>query len=218
MFHVKHDVPESYIEAKRQCSLLGVDLQQESYERLIVFVGLLEKTSKRSNLIGPSEMQRVWSRHILESIAFVPFLDRCSSVIDIGTGAGFPGMVLSICNFDVVMVEPRGKRIAFLETAARLCGVTCNIIKGRIEEVGPFPAHSVFTSRAVKKPEEMVKLISPSALNGFTLITRVSTVNTSYSNATVSKELPIPPVDRSGFILQYRHQCSSTTNSGEGDS
>ena len=202
---MKHNFPVCFTEAENQCLLLGVNLSEGSFEKLIRFLSLLERSSHKTNLVGPGELDRLWTRHVLESLAFVPFLDMKRQVIDVGTGAGFPGMVLSLCGYNVTMIESRRKRCAFLETVARRCGVGSRIVNSRVEETGPFPADSVFTSRAVKKPVEMVKLISPAAPEGFTLVTRVSSPGETCSNTIISEELPIPPLDRKGFILQYRH-------------
>ncbi len=203
---MKHDLPLSFSEACGQCSLLGVRLSEESYLKIGKFLDLLEGSAEKANLVGPLEIERLWIRHVLESIAFMPFLDGLD-VFDVGTGAGFPGMVLSLCGHNVTMIESRRKRCAFLETAARHCGVSCRILNSRVEDAGPFPSGSQFTSRAVKRPSEMVELILPSAPEGFSLITRVSEKTETCSNAIISEELPIPPLDRTGFILQYRHPC-----------
>lgn len=203
---MKHDLPASFSEARDHCSLLGVNLKEESYLKIGKFLDLLEKSSSKTNLVGPQEVERLWTRHVLESVAFIPFLhDRV--VYDVGTGAGFPGMVLAMCGFNVTMIESRRKRCAFLETVARTCGVSCRVLNSRVEEAGPFPGGSLFTSRAVKEPSEMVKMIAPAVPGEFTLVTRVSESEGTCSDTQISTELPVPPLDRRGFILQYRHPC-----------
>lgn len=203
---MKHDLPASFCEAREQCLLLGVDLAEKSYLNIRRFLDLLERSAVKTNLVGPAEIDRLWTRHVLESVAFIPFLHD-ETVIDVGTGAGFPGMVLSLCGYNVIMIESRRKRCAFLETVARSCGVSCRILNSRVEDAGPFCRESLFTSRAVKGPSEMVKLILPAAPEGFSLITRVSVQRETCSNTIISDELPIPPLDRKGYILQYRHPC-----------
>lgn len=201
---MKHEPGMSFHDAHAQCSLLGVDISEDSFLRITKFMNLLEQSTKKVNLVGPAEIQRLWTRHVLESIAFIPFLHE-NTVIDVGTGAGFPGMILSLCGYDVTMIESRRKRCAFLETVARSCETSCRIWNCRVEDAGPFPEGSVFTSRAVKTPPEMVKLILPSSPEGFSLVTRISTREETCSNTIISEELPIPPLDRKGFIMQYRH-------------
>ncbi len=204
---MKHSLPESYSQARRDCILLGSDLSEESYLKIGMFLDLLAVSAVKTNLVGPAEIDRLWTRHVLESIAYIPFLTG-DTVIDIGTGAGFPGMILSLCGYDVIMVESRRKRCAFLETAARKCGVSCRVMNSRIQDAGPFPGNSLFTSRAVKGHKEMVKLITPAAPAGFSLVTRVPSQGETCSNTAISEELPMPPLDRKGFILQYRHPCT----------
>jgi 16S rRNA (guanine(527)-N(7))-methyltransferase RsmG len=188
--------------------MLGVGITEDSYRKIEVFLDLLSRAAVKTNLVGPAEISRLWTRHVLESLAFIPFL-QSKKVIDIGTGAGFPGMILAICGFDMTMVESRRKRCAFLETAARTCGVSCRIVNSRIEKLNPFPEQSTFTSRAVKGPEKMVELIKPAATGEFSLVTRVPSKIETCSNAVISEKLPVPPLDRSGFILQYRHPCKN---------
>lgn len=208
---MKHDLPQSFSEAHGQCTLLGACLSEESYLKIGQFLDLLVRSVGKTNLVGPMETGRLWTRHVLESVAFIPFLNGLD-VLDIGTGAGFPGIVLSLCGYNVTMIESRRKRCAFLETALRNCGVSSRILNSRIEDSGPFPQGSQFTSRAVKGPSKMVEMIIPSVSGGFTLITRVSTKTETCSNTVISEELPVPPLDRKGFILQYRHPCIPEIN------
>jgi len=203
---VKHDFPGCFRDASNQCSMLGVSITEDHYRKIGIFLDLLGEAAGRINLVGPAEINRLWTRHVLESLAFIPFLPA-ETITDIGTGAGFPGMILAICGFEVTMVESRRKRCAFLETAARSCGVACRIINSRIEDLGFFPEHSTFTSRAVKGPEKMLELIKPAATGEFTLVTRISEITETCSNAAISEILPAPPLDRGGFILQYRYPC-----------
>lgn len=201
---MKHNSEVSYSDATGWSAALGYSLSKEQFSKIEMFLELLVRSAAKQNLIGPSEYSRLWPRHILESIAFIKNING-KRVVDIGTGAGFPGFVLAICGFDVVMVESRRKRCAFLETAARLCGVACEVRNSRIEETLPFPEGTVFTSRAVKKPIEMLKLIEPVVLGSFTLVTRVSEPLPASEMVFLSEPLPTPPLDRTGYILQYRH-------------
>ena len=200
---MKHDLPP-FLVAEKHCSLLGYKLTIEVYDKIEQFLDLLVISARKTNLVGPGEIERLWTRHVLESIAFIPFLES-RNVIDIGTGAGFPGFILAICGFSVTVVESRRKRCGFLETAARMCGVVCDIKNCRFEDLEPFPAGSQFTSRAVKGPEEMIRLIHSATPDGFNMLTRVSDVSAYSSDNAIYNKLPVPPLDREGFILQYRH-------------
>lgn len=182
------------------CEQLGVSPPGGFYPRALAFLDLLDSCSARMNLIGPGEEGRLWERHLLESIAFGPFIPS-DRLVDIGTGAGFPGFVLAMLGFRVTMVEPRRKRCAFLETALRECDVHAVVVNGRLEEAGPFPCGTVFTSRGVKRPCEMVRMAGAVSSGDFVLLTRVS----HPADIGVSTPLPSPPLDRGGFILQYSH-------------
>lgn len=182
------------------CGSLGVDPPSGFYARAQAFLGLLSLCSKRMNLIGPGEEDRLWERHLLESVAFGPFIPG-DDIVDIGTGAGFPGFVLALLGFSVTMVEPRRKRCAFLEMASRECAVGARIVNARLEDAGPFPGKTVFTSRGVKRPGDMVRMAGSVSEGDFVLLTRVS----HPADIGVSTPLPSPPLDREGFILQYSH-------------
>jgi len=197
-------MPGSFSEAESQCLSLGVHISEDFFSKSGKFLDLLSDCSRRMNLFGPGEKRRLWKRHVLESVAFAPFLNR-GPVVDVGSGAGFPGMILAFLGFDMILVEPRHKRAAFLETAARECAVQCSVLWGRIEDSGPFPPGTQFTARAVKEPAQMIRLISSVSGPGFTLVTRISDKTVYDGASTGITELPIPPLDREGIILQYSH-------------
>ena len=102
--------------AAHDIAALGATADRGVIERLEEFTGLLEKGvgGRFGNLLGPLEMRRLWSRHILESVAYIPLLARDTPVVDIGSGAGFPGVVLSLFGFQTTLVESRRKRFLFL--------------------------------------------------------------------------------------------------------
>jgi 16S rRNA (guanine(527)-N(7))-methyltransferase RsmG len=205
MFHVKQvDVPV-YSKAREECRVLGSSISEETYGRIVLFLEFLADCSKRINLTGPAEFPRLWRRHVLESVAYAGLLNRRAPVVDVGTGAGFPGLILSLLGFSVVMVEPRRKRCAFLETALRECGAEASVVCGRLEETGPYPSGTQFTARAVKSPEEMEVILRKSAQADFTLFIRVSHPVPSLGGSVRLHRLPSPPLDREGFILQYSH-------------
>ncbi len=206
MFHVKHhDLPgrESVQEA---CCSLGVVPPEDFHGKLLTFLDLLSDCSGRINLVGPGERGRLWGRHVLESVCYGAHLQK-GNVVDVGTGAGFPGFILALLGYSVTMVEPREKRCGFLETAARECGIRAEILCRRIENAGPFPPGTQFTSRAVKKPEEMLTLLEGSASGEFSLLIRVSDSGMAVQGSRRLFRLPVPPLDREGFLLQYSHSC-----------
>lgn len=89
-------------------------------------------------LIGPRESVRLWSRHVLNSGVVGALLDRGSSLVDVGSGAGLPGIPLAIARPDcrVVLVEPLERRTSFLQEMVDGLGLAnCRVVRGRAEQV-----------------------------------------------------------------------------------
>ena len=128
-------------------ALTGVS--RETLARLRAYAGLLESWSARINLVASSTLADPWRRHFLDSAQLLPLIPPCaSSLIDLGSGAGFPGLVLAIMGArGVELVESDTRKCAFLREAARVAAASVTIRNARIETV---PAHpvAVATSRA----------------------------------------------------------------------
>lgn len=102
------------------------------------YLDLLTAWNKRIDLVAPAERQVWYVRHLLDSYALARLLPPEGDLIDIGSGAGFPGMVIAITHRDmgVYLSEPRGKRAAFLRTVVRELKLTnVTILNKRIEEL-----------------------------------------------------------------------------------
>lgn len=121
-------------------------------------------------LIGPREPERLWTRHILNSVAVRSLIDLSASVVDIGSGAGLPGIPLAIARPDlrVVLVEPLERRVTFLlEVVADLGLSTCWVVRGRAEDiVGQCGNADVVTSRAVAPLHRLAAWSAPLARDG----------------------------------------------------
>jgi 16S rRNA (guanine527-N7)-methyltransferase len=102
-------------------------------------------------LLGPREVPRLWTRHILNCAAVAPLLSPSAEVVDVGSGAGLPGLVLAIAREDVTftLVEPLLRRVVWLEEVAGDLGLTnVSVVRARAEELGRGWA-DVATARAV---------------------------------------------------------------------
>ncbi len=121
-------------------------------------------------LIGPREPERLWTRHILNSAAVGSLIDGGASVVDIGSGAGLPGIPLAIARPDlrVVLVEPLERRVIFLlEVVADLGLSSCRVVRGRAEDVvGQCGNADVVTSRAVAPLHRLAAWSAPLAHDG----------------------------------------------------
>ena len=120
----------------------------ETTDRLAAYLALLEKWQQRINLVGSGSMQDPWRRHILDSAQLLPLLPSGSpSVADLGTGAGFPGVVLAIMgDARVHLVESNARKCAFLSEVLRITETKATIHHKRIEDLASL-AVDVVTAR-----------------------------------------------------------------------
>ena len=121
--------------------------------RLERYTALLATWQAKINLVSTASLQDIWRRHILDAAqlaALIPGSHR--RLVDIGSGAGLPGLILAILGFeDVMLIESDGRKCAFLKEAARVTGTAVKIHHGRAETAPrDFPA-AVITARALAK-------------------------------------------------------------------
>ena len=113
------------------------DVSRETRERLEIYEDLLRRRQQRTNLVSAASLPALWTRHFLDSAQLAPLLadDEVSHTVDVGSGAGFPGMVLAILDAGrrVSLVEANGKRCAFLREVADATGTQVSVIEGRFE-------------------------------------------------------------------------------------
>ena len=113
------------------------DVSRETRERLEIYEALLRRRQRRTNLVSAASLPALWTRHFLDSAQLAPLLadDAAGHTVDVGSGAGFPGMVLAILDGGrrVSLVEANGKRCAFLREVADATGTQVSIVEGRLE-------------------------------------------------------------------------------------
>ena len=139
-----------------------IPVSRETLARLEAYAELLTRWSARINLIGRDTIADLWRRHILDSAqlrAFVP--DRARNMIDLGSGAGLPGLVLAILGAPgVELVEADSRKCAFLREAARITEAPVTLRPCRIETVSPHPVDFV-TARACAPLDRLLGLAEP---------------------------------------------------------
>ena len=112
---------------------------------------LLTSEASRQNLIARSTLHRIWERHIVDSIQLLDHAPM-GSWIDVGTGAGFPGLVVAIAgDRPVTLVEPRARRVAFLRDVVTSLGLTkrVDICASNAQAIRPAHPYAVISARAV---------------------------------------------------------------------
>jgi 16S rRNA (guanine527-N7)-methyltransferase len=140
--------------------ILGFD--DPTRERLEAYVALLAKWQARINLVAPATLPEMWRRHVLDSGQLLAHMkDRSGPVLDLGSGAGFPGLVLAIMGRDdVVLVEADSRKAAFLREAARITGAKVTVEACRIEALRPIRA-GIVTARALASLSDLLHYARP---------------------------------------------------------
>ena len=133
----------------------------EAITRLSEFAIALREENSKQNLIAKASEVHIWQRHIADSLQLLEFVPRGTDAwMDLGTGAGFPGLALALARPDrsVVLVESRRKRIEWLQAmVARFSLSKCRVEGARLENVGGF-ACGVITARAFAPLEKLLRL------------------------------------------------------------
>lgn len=128
-----------------------LDVPRETIERLEAFEALLREENQRQNLVSKGSLEALWERHILDSAQLVRFAPEAAQTwLDLGTGAGFPGLMVPLFHpASVVLVESRKLRVDFLRTAASLLGIAekVEILCARLETIAARP-FDVISARA----------------------------------------------------------------------
>ena len=152
---MKNAAPDNILS---QLSDLGVS--HETVGRLELYHEILVKWQSTINLISNQTLHHIWSRHILDSIQLLPHLENNSgAILDIGSGAGFPGMALAISGVkNIHLIESDTKKITFLKEVARITNTEVAIHNTRIEMFHVNQKAGVILSRAVTSLDEILSL------------------------------------------------------------
>ncbi|MCV7404699.1 16S rRNA (guanine(527)-N(7))-methyltransferase RsmG [Mycobacterium marseillense] len=173
MFHVKHGGPaeaageppgpdpDPGAPPETAAAVFGERLEiAQRYARLLAGAGV------ERGLLGPREVGRIWERHILNSAAVAELLGADDRIIDIGSGAGLPGIPLAIArpDLEVVLLEPLLRRSEFLTEVVNELGLAVEVVRGRAEEPalhGRFGKRDAAVSRAVAALDKLTKWSMP---------------------------------------------------------
>lgn len=145
-------------------SLTGVS--RETLERLRVYLRLLEKWQGTINLVSTGSLEDPWRRHMLDSAQLARYIPPRGAggapvIVDIGSGGGFPGLVLAIMGAGVVhLVESNRRKCAFLATVARETNTEVTIQPLRVESLTPFAA-DIVTARSLAPLDQLLAFAEP---------------------------------------------------------
>jgi 16S rRNA (guanine527-N7)-methyltransferase len=134
--------------------LEDLNVSRETLKRLETFEQVILKWNPKINLVSKSSLQQLWTRHIADSVQVFRCTDTPDHWVDIGSGGGFPGLIIAILaaeeapDMKITLIESDQRKSAFLRTAARECGARVSVISKRIEQAEPQHA-DVLSARAL---------------------------------------------------------------------
>ena len=143
------------------------------WDQLLSYAGMIEEEGELRGLVGPRELQRLWTRHILNSTAILPFIPTGVDVVDVGSGAGFPGIVAAIVRKDLrfLLVDSMERRVQWLnDVVATLSIPNVEVIHARSEDLINAVRADVVTARAVAVLKNLIPLTMPLLKGGGSLV------------------------------------------------
>ncbi len=141
------------------CTELGIELDSEQKEKIIIHLETLAKWNKTLNLTAITDMEQMIIQHALDSLAVYPFI-KPGRLLDIGTGGGFPGLPLAILypELEVTLLDTRGRRVEFLRNVCLKLGLrNVSLVNSRVEDYRPTQKFDTLTTRAFSSMSDMLK-------------------------------------------------------------
>jgi len=193
-------------DAEAFAAVTGVS--RETLDRLARYESLLRKWQPKINLVGPATLAEAWKRHFLDSAQLRSLAaDDARVLVDLGSGGGFPGLVLAILGVpEVHLVESDARKCAFLREVARETGAVVTVHNRRIEAIEGLVA-DVVTARALAPLSELVRQAYPFiGERGSALFPKGQNVDQELTEATRSWNMVVERIpslsDKSGTVLK----------------
>lgn len=141
---------------------LGLPVSRETFLKLQIYEALLLKWQKRLNLVSVSSLDHLWERHFLDSLQLLRIIPReTKTVCDLGSGAGFPGLILAMAtNLSVTLIESDRRKCSFLQTVSRETQTAVTVLNQRIETV-PAESFDLITARALAPLSQLLAWATP---------------------------------------------------------
>ena len=147
-------------------------VSRETITSLKKYEDLLVKANKSLNLVGNSTINQIWIRHFLDSVQVIDFIDKNDkNLVDLGSGAGLPGLVLAIAakdrklTFKVKLIEKSPKKVKFLKDTVRVLNLNVEVLQQNILDGKAKFFEDVFVARAFKPLKTILQLIHNKANN-----------------------------------------------------
>ena len=146
----------------KKFSLADLDVSRETIDSLNVYVDILKKWNTTINLVSKDSIKDVWNRHILDSAQLFKFVKYdAKKWLDIGSGAGFPGLVIAVLakgrfpNLQVILIESDKRKCVFLNEVVRELDLNVKTVSKRIEDCPPQDA-DIISARALTQLEKLL--------------------------------------------------------------
>ncbi len=140
-------------------------VSRETFADLLAFESMFVTWARRINLVAPSTLENVWTRHILDSAQLFPLAPRAQEWLDLGSGGGFPGLVLAFLLKErggrIDLVDSNHKKAGFLKAVIGQFLLPAKVHVGRIEEIELKYAPEVVTARALAPLSDLLGLTFP---------------------------------------------------------
>ncbi len=175
-----------------------------------MFEALLKQWNTAINLVSAREIDALWERHIGDSLGLLPFLPPAAELTDLGSGAGFPGLVLAIAtDRPTTLVEADQRKAAFLREVVRVTGAPVHIVPRRIEVCG-LTERPLLTARALAPLPRLLALAAPLlASSGVCLFLKGQNVEPELTAAKREWQMSINchtrPDSKGSVVLEVRH-------------
>jgi len=142
------------------CQQLPFEVSTHQQEKLLAYLAALQKWNKAFNLTAVRDPQEMLTHHLMDCLAIAPYFAQ-GNLLDVGTGAGFPGIILAIIYPEkpITLIDCNSKKVRFLRQVVHELGLTCvQPVHGRVEVIDSKQKFQIITSRAFASLQDMVKL------------------------------------------------------------
>jgi 16S rRNA (guanine527-N7)-methyltransferase len=149
------------------------DYFAQAWPAVLAFHDLLVQEGELRGLIGPRELSRLWERHLLNSAAAVRFLPETGLIVDVGSGAGLPGVVVAAMrpHAQVMLVEPMERRVSWLNDVVQATGLTnVEVRRARAQELDGAVEADAVTARAVAALDKLYRWTAPLVRDGGSVV------------------------------------------------
>ena len=193
---------------------LGLTLQQTQHDQLIEYLYLLEKWNQVYNLTAIRNLRKMLSYHLLDSLSILPGLENCRKALDVGSGAGLPGIPLAIAMPEAiwVMLDSNARKTRFIRQAIAHCGLkNAQVVQSRVEDYHSPDSLDFIVSRAYASLAEFCDSVAHLLTPGTRLLTmktglRQKEVQQLDSNRFVFEEeiLNVPGVSETRSLVTIK--------------